>query len=56
MALHAFDGRWADYGVEMEEVAKAKIDAGALKESQYHQITYHRIEAEIWLEELEGSK
>jgi hypothetical protein len=40
----------------VEEVSKARFDAGKVGTSQYSQTVYHRIEAEIWLDEIQAMK
>jgi RNA polymerase sigma factor (sigma-70 family) len=41
---------------EFEKIAKAKYEAGSFPASQYYQTLYHRIEAEIWLDEFQAMK
>jgi RNA polymerase sigma factor (sigma-70 family) len=41
---------------QVEEIAKAKYDGGSIPKTQYFQVVYHRIEAEIWLEENQDAK
>jgi RNA polymerase sigma factor (sigma-70 family) len=38
----------------VEEVAKAKFDAGSIAVTQYTQTRYHRLEAELWLEKAKA--
>ena len=40
----------------LEKMAKAQFDAGIIPPTQYHQVVYYRIEAEIWLDELRRGK
>jgi RNA polymerase sigma factor (sigma-70 family) len=41
---------------EIEKAAKTRFDAGIIPRTQYHQVVYYRIEAEIWLEDLRRGK
>ncbi len=40
--------------LDLEDQAKQRVDAGSTAASQYYQVLYHRIEAEIWLDEVQG--
>ena len=40
----------------MEKVNKGRFDSGSIAPTQYHQIVYYRIEAEIWLDDVRRGK